>query len=245
MTLVVRSGALGDFVLSLPAIQALVPCDVACPARYGCLLPEGARRVEWDWRSGGWDRGVAFAPTAAQAMREAGIPEVFEIAPMPPEGVHAATHFGRAVGAVDLVPRVRARDDGSRRVVIAPGSGGAGKRWPMERWRAAAALLGEVAWVGGPVEEGEAWAQLRPDLPELVAILAGAAVVLAPDSGVGHLAAAVGAPVVSVFGPTDPRQWAPVGAVVVAWDTPPEDVAKIARARMAARFAADRAGDAG
>jgi ADP-heptose:LPS heptosyltransferase len=31
------------------------------------------------------------------------------------------------------------------------------------------------------------------------------------DSGISHLAAAWGAPVLALFGPTDPAQWAPVG----------------------------------
>jgi ADP-heptose:LPS heptosyltransferase len=33
---------------------------------------------------------------------------------------------------------------------------------------------------------------------------------LANDNGVGHLMGAAGAPVVSLFGPTDPTRWAPV-----------------------------------
>ncbi len=34
------------------------------------------------------------------------------------------------------------------------------------------------------------------------------------DSGIAHLAAAVGTPVVVLFGPTDPRVWAPRGPLV-------------------------------
>ena len=41
---------------------------------------------------------------------------------------------------------------------------------------------------------------------------------LANDGGVGHLAAASGCPVVSVFGPSNDRAWAPLGAMVVAAD---------------------------
>ena len=45
--------------------------------------------------------------------------------------------------------------------------------------------------------------------------------VVANDGGLGHLAGAVGRPVVSLFGPTDPRRWAPMAparAVVRAQD---------------------------
>ena len=48
-------------------------------------------------------------------------------------------------------------------------------------------------------------------LLELAAILKGAIVSIGPDSGPGHLAAAVGTPYVALFGPTDPRRVAPFG----------------------------------
>lgn len=47
------------------------------------------------------------------------------------------------------------------------------------------------------------------DLPTLAAVMAGARLVLAHDSGPGHLAAAAGAPVLSLFGPSDPARWSP------------------------------------
>jgi ADP-heptose:LPS heptosyltransferase len=52
----------------------------------------------------------------------------------------------------------------------------------------------------------------RLSLPELAAVLAGAEVVVVPNTGPAHLAAAVGAPVVSLFAPVVPaQQWAPYG----------------------------------
>ena len=42
-----------------------------------------------------------------------------------------------------------------------------------------------------------------------IAIAERLAVVVANDSGTGHLFAAAGRPIVSLFGPTDPRRWAP------------------------------------
>lgn len=52
------------------------------------------------------------------------------------------------------------------------------------------------------------------DLRDYAALLAGAALVVANDTGPGHLAAAVGAPLVSVLGPTDPAMWRPWGQAV-------------------------------
>ena len=51
------------------------------------------------------------------------------------------------------------------------------------------------------------------DLPlrVLAALLARAGAYVGNDSGVTHLAAASGAPTIALFGPTDPRVWAPLG----------------------------------
>ena len=54
------------------------------------------------------------------------------------------------------------------------------------------------------------------DLAGLAALLAGAEVVVAPNTGPAHLAAAVGTPVVSLFAPVvPPERWAPYGVPVV------------------------------
>ncbi len=51
----------------------------------------------------------------------------------------------------------------------------------------------------------------KTSLIELTAVLKAAAVGIGPDSGPGHLAAAVGTPFVTLFGPTSPRRTAPFG----------------------------------
>ena len=51
----------------------------------------------------------------------------------------------------------------------------------------------------------------KTSLLELVAVLKAAAIGVGPDSGPGHLAAAVGTPYVSLFGPTSPERTAPYG----------------------------------
>jgi ADP-heptose:LPS heptosyltransferase len=57
----------------------------------------------------------------------------------------------------------------------------------------------------------------RTCLPELAAVLAGADVAVAPNTGAAHLAAAVGTPVVSLFAPVVPAaRWAPYGVPAIA-----------------------------
>lgn len=113
---------------------------------------------------------------------------------------------------------------------LSPGAffGGA-KRWLPERFaavadRAARRLGARVALVGGRDERPLAEAvaarmQARAHvltgettLPSLAGVLAHLRLLLTNDSGPMHLAAALGVPVVAVFGPTDWRETAPVGA---------------------------------
>lgn len=114
-----------------------------------------------------------------------------------------------------------------RIAILHAGSGGAGKCAPLALFLACARELRatgtRVACLVGPVEE-ERWDPrtrealaatgpfLRPSTArELAATLAAADLVVANDSGVAHVAGAVGAPVVAIFGPTDPEVWRPLG----------------------------------
>lgn len=51
----------------------------------------------------------------------------------------------------------------------------------------------------------------RTNLPQLAAVLSQASVAVGPDSGAGHIAAAVQTPYISLFGPTAPQRTAPYG----------------------------------
>jgi ADP-heptose:LPS heptosyltransferase len=63
------------------------------------------------------------------------------------------------------------------------------------------------------------------DLYSLARWLARARLYVGNDSGITHLAAAAGAPVLALFGPSDPEIWAPRGPNVrVARWRPPADV---------------------
>ena len=108
--------------------------------------------------------------------------------------------------------------------VLNPGGGWPGKRWPAESFGAVARGLRErglpslVTW--GPGEEGLAervvaasGGAARRAFPttilEFVELARRARLVVAGDTGPLHLACAVGAPVVGLFGPTDPARNGP------------------------------------
>jgi heptosyltransferase III len=98
--------------------------------------------------------------------------------------------------------------------VIHPFSGSRRKDWPLEKYRALAARLERVMpvrWCSGPEDPQLAGAVRIDDLYELARWLAGARLYIGNDSGITHLAAAAGAPVLALFGPTDPAVWAPRG----------------------------------
>jgi heptosyltransferase-3 len=114
-------------------------------------------------------------------------------------------------------------------LAVAPGSGQAGKNWPLSHYYAVSRALAwehklGVVWLAGPAEaawrsylQGLAAAQghfllAKVPLARLAAVLARCRLFLGNDSGLTHLAAALDGPeVVALFGPTDPRVWAPPG----------------------------------
>jgi len=117
-------------------------------------------------------------------------------------------------------------------VAVHPGSTssreGMKKRWPPDAYvrlidDLTAETGAQVLIVAGPAERDEATAMARAvrepvlvlegcvDLRVVAAVLAEAHLLVSNDSGVGHLAAAVGTPVVSLFGPTNPGEVRPFG----------------------------------
>ncbi len=115
-------------------------------------------------------------------------------------------------------------------VVVHPGASVPARAWQPDRLRDTCAVLAADGWpvvvTGGPDEQAltarvaaaGAVTDLggRTSLPELAAVLDGAAAVVVGNTGPAHLAAAVGTPVVSLFAPTVPAaRWAPYGVPVV------------------------------
>lgn len=115
-------------------------------------------------------------------------------------------------------------------VIIHPGSGSPKKNWPIENFIAVAEHLqrkgGRVSWTRGPAEADLCY----PANAEIVEVenamdlaknLAAADRFIGNDSGITHLAAAVGCKTTAVFGPTNPAIWAPLGDhVTVVSGTP-------------------------
>jgi ADP-heptose:LPS heptosyltransferase len=133
-------------------------------------------------------------------------------------------------------------------LVVHPGSGGAWKRWPVERFarvihavtrtRRLPVVLHQGPADADAVEELAARLEVaverlvEPDLPSLASRLAAARGYLGGDSGVSHLAAAMGAASVIVFPAATIRRWAPWSptAVAIEMTGEAEDVATVTRA---------------
>jgi ADP-heptose:LPS heptosyltransferase len=113
-------------------------------------------------------------------------------------------------------------------LVIAPGSGAREKNWPaghfnsMGRWWRQR-TGGKVIVVLGPVErERGGFDKFSEDfivagnlnLAQIAALLSRSDLYIGNDSGITHLAAAVGAPTVAIFGPSNARRWSPLGPKV-------------------------------
>jgi lipopolysaccharide heptosyltransferase II len=120
-------------------------------------------------------------------------------------------------------------------VALAPGSVGASKRWTY--YAEAARLLagqGLDVWVvGGPGETAlaaEIVAAGGPrvrdltdhagtDLRSGIVAMAAAKLAISNDSGLMHVAAALGTPTMGIFGPTSPYHWAPLNGLAATVQT--------------------------
>lgn len=278
--LLIRTGALGDFIVTLPVLSALKaaaprarihllghPKTLALAGDYAhgiagieqadwapFFVPNGRLSPRFADPLKTTDLVLSYLPdpdaTFTANLQRAGARTVLSFPPHPPPdgSVHVVDHLLRPLSdlhipVADPVPRVPlTREDhrqadrilphseGAPPIVIHPGSGGAIKRWPAERFSAVADRLARrtgrpVVLLSGPADGDLAGriasrmqtAPIRTPplaLRHLAALLRRASVYLGNDSGPSHLAAAVGTPAVVLFGPTDPRIWAPRGEAV-------------------------------
>jgi hypothetical protein len=161
-----------------------------------------------------------------------GLPFEFYAA-LPAEGtaVNASDFYLSQVGfPPGTPPRIDCPLEDRRFVAIHPFSGSPRKNWPTENFCELARRLEQIASVEWCIElNGE---HRIPDLWDLACWLAKARLYVGNDSGITHLAAAVGTPVVAWFGPTDPAVWAPRGEHVIAVSNGDVDSMEKACARL-------------
>ncbi|MBL8213256.1 MAG: glycosyltransferase family 9 protein [Bryobacterales bacterium] len=261
--LILRPGAIGDFIVSLPTLEYLAQqMEGGSPNPQGVPRPRSADYTEiWTTaanrplvrfadrveslaatgidragltgdpitgplyeRLAAFDQIISWYGSNRPEFRQAvaGLPFTFHTA-LPSEGCpcHAVDFYldqvGAPRGATPTLPIPR-RNEGW--LAIHPYSGSARKNWPLANFEAVAEAVGvPVRWTAGP-EEPLPQATRFDDLFDLATWLAGASVYLGNDSGISHLAAAVGIPVVALFGPTNPAIWAPRGPQVTVLRTP-------------------------
>lgn len=234
--LIIRPGAIGDFIVSLPALEhvrcaytevwaaeANLPLARFADARKS-IISAGLDRVgviEADdvvRRLAGFDSIVSWyganRPDFRESVAAAGLPFEFHPA-LPPcgTGIHATDYYCAQAGADGgAVPRILTgpveRHDS---VVVHPFASNEEKRWP------GGSKFEVPGWkmvrLRGPEEQLDG-ALYIPDLFDLACFLAGARAYVGNDSGITHLAAAAGIPTVALFGPTDPAVWGPRGEAV-------------------------------
>jgi len=260
---VVRPGALGDFILSLPVIaglrqrypaariSALARGQIASLA-HGIATDTANLDVISAGASSNYTDSARLVITWARNSCNAYVPpgftgEIVVLPAQPPKGRRASRSFFELVpqlaGVAYAPPRVMLHDaeraEAGRLLAAAgvsgpfiavhPGSGGAGKCWPPEHFAHTIQILrasgrrtvmiegeADATAVAAVQREAGSGVPVLRNLPlrTLAAVLQCCNGYLGNDSGVSHLAAAVGARCTLVFGPTDPVVWAPDGPEV-------------------------------
>lgn len=148
-----------------------------------------------------------------------------------PLGVPATSRFEWLPPRPDVAAGIRARwpVEQARWVALQPGARWLNKRWPLESFAELLRLLAEArtdlrfAVLGGAEDcaLGEAVTRATParcldltgklSLPEMVEWLRLSELMVTNDTGPMHVAAALGTPVVGLFGPTEPQRTGPYG----------------------------------
>jgi ADP-heptose:LPS heptosyltransferase len=253
--IVVRPGALGDTVLSLPLLESILLLHPTAKITflgtrpYGDIIPKWAEFQPMDHPRWLW----LFAPESAESapngrsfdtaylvlnkpddvirnLNNARVSSIFLTSSRPEPGEHVVEHMHRGLGLpvpakAPALSHFASRKEGL--IWIHPGSGGPGKCIPLGfliRFLDALASMKDCPRV---ITAGEDDAFLK-DLPEWntlmnaprtrlleqrplleVCTLSSASLFIGNDSGISHLAAALGVPSIVFFTSTDPSQWSP------------------------------------
>jgi heptosyltransferase III len=237
--LLIRPGAIGDVILSLPALEAARAnyTEVWAPrpmlplirfadrtraiADTGLELVgvvDGARVAELET----FDSIYSWYGTNRHEFRDAVRHLPFTFFPALPPPLEGIPHLAVAPSPIQDF------------AIIHPFASSVSKRWPIENFRQVAVELGvPVKWCAGPEEHLEDAIRMD-DLYELACWISTARVYIGNDSGIAHLAAAVGTPVIAIFLASDSRVWAPRGERVTVLERPSVDEV-VAAARVALR----------
>jgi len=292
--LVLRGGAIGDFIVTLPALRALrerwpdayielvaylriaplalcggvvdkvTSLDQAQVARFYGQNPAFPEEQVRYIRS--FDFVLLYLHDPDELVRTnlqlAGARQVLYGSPKV-EGSHAVDHLVRPLEALAIYARgaepvldvpedwrrkgvelIRAAGVAERPVVLHPGSGSERKNWRVDGFIEVAHGLGleEALFTAGEADDGvvplvsAAGFRIAPtsSLQELAAVLSCARAFVGNDSGVTHLAAAMGVPTLGIFGPTRKTEWGPRGRRVRILEAPEGDLAQLEASVVAA-----------
>ncbi len=284
-TLVYHTGALGDFITTLPALEAFVRIhgqsrllllgkrehgilgvatnhlssfvDIE-QARFASLFTK-VPRFERMPEIASAEAAIVFATEESPVvhnLRKLPLRSLYHQPPFPNQvsppvhivDYHLSLFDTTALHGTHIAPSLVAQEQdlpgkqlvnecaGPGTMVIHAGSGSPSKNWPFARFVEVASMVrglgGSVIWTAGPAERdlavpGEDRLVVEPSLVELVRILSRAGLYLGNDSGVSHLAAAVGCPSVVLFGPSDAALWGPRGRCVHVMRAPGGTIADL------------------
>ncbi|HUA39882.1 MAG TPA: glycosyltransferase family 9 protein [Candidatus Sulfopaludibacter sp.] len=187
------------------------------------------RRLGWDEHGGFWGRKFCYTdrvPQAAGPMHEsarlAQLLSGWQIPPPPSLEPEIRSDPALADAAKKILPAKAA-------VICHVASSQPKKEWPLTHWarlhHLAVAIGFQLVFTTALGQREQAlMAELKklapdaailpaiPDLPLFLAVLARAGVFISGDTGPLHFAAGLGVPTISLFGPSSPAQWAPIGA---------------------------------
>lgn len=185
----------------------------------------GGSRSMWLTRASGAEIKTGFAHHAYSFLYNARIPRAQEIL-AEDRRIHTAEHLASAMFWMGVprteIPRARLSAGTSpipgAYAVLHPFASEPGKTWPAEGFLAVAKHLRDKAglepvFLVGPGDDPTAFPGFgsvrNAPLAEVKSLMAGAQLFIGNDSGPAHIAAAFGVPVVVLFGPSDPVNWAP------------------------------------
>jgi ADP-heptose:LPS heptosyltransferase len=211
--LLIRPGAIGDVIVSLPALEYLkadytevwVPTPTVPLIQFADkVMSIASSRIDmltdgFVERFQQFDEVYSWYNSNKEQLIE--INQNCTFFPALPTGQeHASDFFLRQVGApLGSRPKILVKSVARETIVIHPFSGSDRKNWAYANYEELAKQLPL------PVE----WAQdLFDDLLELAEWIGGARLYIGNDSGITHLARAVGTPVLAIFRDSDPQIWA-------------------------------------